>query len=203
VADRGLTGVLLVGGASRRFGAPKALARLDGETLAERAWRLLGEACDERIALGKAGEFELPFDVRDDGISVRAPIAGVVAGLRAAAHETAVFLPVDVPFATPELLCRLGDACAEAACTQTGPLPAAFAKRALPALERRLERGELALKDALAELETAIVEADPAELRNVNRPEELAQAATSTRSRSAPVPMIPASSPRSRSTNST
>ena len=49
----GLTGVLLVGGASTRFGSPKALARFDGETLAERAWRLLGEACDERIAVGK------------------------------------------------------------------------------------------------------------------------------------------------------
>jgi len=54
VADRGLTGVLLVGGASARFGSPKALALLGGETLAERAWRLLGEACNERIAGGGA-----------------------------------------------------------------------------------------------------------------------------------------------------
>ena len=44
-----LTGVLLVGGASTRFGSPKALARFRGETLAERAWRTLGEACDERL----------------------------------------------------------------------------------------------------------------------------------------------------------
>jgi molybdopterin-guanine dinucleotide biosynthesis protein A len=39
LADRaGLTGVLLVGGASTRFGSPKALARLDGRTLAAIAW---------------------------------------------------------------------------------------------------------------------------------------------------------------------
>jgi len=77
VADRGLTtGVLLVGGASARFGSPKPLVRLGGETLAERAWRLLGEACDERIAVGKAADaLGLPFPVLDDAIEVRAPIA--------------------------------------------------------------------------------------------------------------------------------
>ena len=54
VADRALTGILLVGGASTRFGSPKELAEYEGETLADRAWRLLGEVCDERIAVGAA-----------------------------------------------------------------------------------------------------------------------------------------------------
>src|SRR5207244_13612398 len=93
VADRGLTGVLLVGGASRRFGSPKALARLDGRTLAEIGWETLA-FCDERLAVGKAGDgLELPFPVQDDGIEVRAPIAGLVAGLRAAANDLCVVLP--------------------------------------------------------------------------------------------------------------
>ena len=53
--------MLLVGGASERFGSPKALARLGGETLAERAWRLLGDACSERIAVGKRADgLDLP-----------------------------------------------------------------------------------------------------------------------------------------------
>ena len=60
--------MLLVGGASTRFGSPKALARIGEETLAERAWRILGEACEERIAVGKH-EYELPFDLLDDGTS--------------------------------------------------------------------------------------------------------------------------------------
>ena len=102
MAHRPLTGVLLVGGASERFGSPKALAWFEGETLADRAWRTLGEACDERLAVGKRGELELPFDVVDDGSDVRAPIAGVVAGLRAAAHDVCVFLPVDCPHVTAE-----------------------------------------------------------------------------------------------------
>jgi molybdopterin-guanine dinucleotide biosynthesis protein A len=41
-------------------------------------------------------------------------------------------------------------------------------------LERRLEAGELALRDALVELDTVTVDVDPALLVNVNAPEELA-----------------------------
>ena len=85
----GLTGLLLVGGASARFGSPKAFARLGGRTLAEIAWETLGEAFDERIAIGKrADALDLPFPVLDDGSKVRAPLAGVVAGLRAAEPGT-------------------------------------------------------------------------------------------------------------------
>jgi molybdopterin-guanine dinucleotide biosynthesis protein A len=41
-------------------------------------------------------------------------------------------------------------------------------------LERRLAAGELALRDALAELDAVTVELDPAQLVNVNAPDELA-----------------------------
>jgi len=175
MARRDLTGVLLVGGASRRFGSPKALARFNGKTLAEQAWGVLGEACDERLAFGKAhDELPLPFAVHDDGTAVRAPLAGIVAGLRAARNEVCVFLPVDVPLATAELVRKLGEACREAAVPSSGPLPGAYSRSALTVLERRLSEGELALRDALAELDAATVELDPSLLANINAPEELA-----------------------------
>jgi molybdopterin-guanine dinucleotide biosynthesis protein A len=175
MANRPLTGVLLVGGASRRFGSPKALARFNGSTLAEHAWGVLGEACSERLAFGKlADELHLPFPVRDDGTAVRAPLAGVVAGLRAARNEVCVFLPVDVPLVTAELVRRLGEACRQAAVPASDPLPGAYDKASLPVLERRLGEGRLALRDALPELYTAVVRVDPSVLANVNRPEQLA-----------------------------
>jgi molybdopterin-guanine dinucleotide biosynthesis protein A len=174
VARPDLTGVLLVGGLSSRFGSPKALAQLDGETLAQRAWRVLGEACGERIAVGKdADRLALPFPLLDDGTPTRAALAGVVAGLRAASTDVCVVLPVDTPLVTPELLLELADACADAAVPQTGPLPGAYAKSALPVLERRLAEQRLALRDALGELETRQVELDPALLANVNSPDDL------------------------------
>jgi molybdenum cofactor guanylyltransferase len=174
VAARGLTGVLLVGGASSRFGSPKALARLGGETLAEGAWRLLGEVADERLAVGKAADgLALPFPLLDDGTDVRAALAGVVAGLRAASHEVAVVVPVDMPRLTAAALRALAEACARAAAPAAAPLPAAFRKDALAALERRLARGELALRDALDELGARRVEIGADLLANVNTPDDL------------------------------
>lgn len=167
MADR-LTGVLLVGGASTRFGSPKALARIGDETLAERAWRTLGAACDERIAVGK-GDEKLPFAVLADGVEERAAIHGLVAGLRAASTEVCVVVPVDMPHLTVDALRELAAACRDAAVPQTGPLPGAYRKTALPALTA----GELSIRRAIAGLDVAVVELDEALLVNVNTPADV------------------------------
>ena len=161
------TGVLLLGGASSRFGSPKALAQFRGETLAERAWRTLAW-CGERIAVGKASD-RLPvgFRVVDDGASERAPIFGVAAGLRVANHEVCVMLPVDCPLVTARALQALA---AATAVPQTGPLPGGYTKALLPELDRRIASGELSLRG----VNDRVLELDPALLANVNRPEDLA-----------------------------
>jgi molybdopterin-guanine dinucleotide biosynthesis protein A len=169
---RPLTGVLLVGGASTRFGSPKALAELDGETFADRGHRILAAACDEVLLVGKHAD-GLPYEVIDDGTDVRAPIAGVVAGLRAAANDVAVFVPVDCPWMTPDAVRALGEACRDAAVPTSGPLPGAWAKSALPLLEQRLASGPLALYRTYDELDVVTVELDPAVVADVDTPGDL------------------------------
>ena len=168
MADRlAVTGLLLVGGASERFGSPKALAPLRGETLAGRAWRVLGEVCDEVLAVGKVEDgLELPFPVLDDGSDERAPVFGVMAGLRAAAHGTCVVLPVDCPLVTPQLLREL---VAAGAVPQTGPLPGVYRRSLLPELEARVARGELSLRGVNA----TVIDVDETLLLNVNTPTDL------------------------------
>jgi molybdopterin-guanine dinucleotide biosynthesis protein A len=140
-----LTGVLLVGGASHRFGSPKALATFRGETLAERGHRLLAGACDEVLAVGKADELAgLPFPVVDDGTDERAPVHGLLAGLRAAGHDVVVALPVDVPLITTEALRALG--AAGAVPSPRIPLPGAYPRSLVPVLEARVAAGELSLR---------------------------------------------------------
>jgi molybdopterin-guanine dinucleotide biosynthesis protein A len=172
-----VTGVLLVGGASRRFGSPKALARFQGEGLGERAYRLLEDAFGSVIVVGKVGdELDLHYEILDDGSEVRAPIIGLVAALQAAETDVSVVLPTDMPLVSGELLGRLADEVEghDAAVPQTGPLPGAYRKSALPVLERRVREGELALYRALEELSVRVVESEEDELRNVNTPADLA-----------------------------
>lgn len=174
--------MLLVGGASRRFGSPKALARIGGETLAERGWRLLGEACDERLAVGKVADaLPLPFPLLDDGTAVRHPAAGIVAALRVAAHEVCVVVPVDCPGMTAAAVRALGDACADAAWPEgAGPLPGAYRRSTLPALERCLA-GQAPLAGALAGLEVGRASIDGAVLVDADTVEELAAVEARTR----------------------
>ena len=154
-----MTGILLVGGSSSRFGSPKELAQFEGEALADRAWRLLGEVCDERLAVG------------GDGLSdpSTGPVAAIAAGLRKAAHELAVVIPVDMPLLTADALRLLAEACRDAAVAQAGPLPCAVARRALPAFEA----GERRLRTVLAGLDTAHIELDERLLANVNTRDDL------------------------------
>ena len=159
MAHRALTGILLAGGSSTRFGSPKELAEYEGETLADRAWRLLGDACDERLAVGPGG-------VTDPGTG---PVAAIAAGLRTATNDVVVVIPVDMPLLTVEALHVLADACRDAATAQAGPLPCAVARRALPAFET----GERRLRTVLDGLDTARIELEARQLANVNTPADL------------------------------
>jgi molybdenum cofactor guanylyltransferase len=168
-----LTGLLLVGGASERFGSPKALARFRGETLAERGRRILEAACDEVLVVGKRGD-GLPFAVLDDGTTSRAPVHGLIAGLRAARYDRVVALPVDVPLVTSGVLRALGEA--GAVPSERVPLPGAYPRSLLPELERRVATGQLSLRGA----NPNVLEVPAAMLADADTPDELAALAALT-----------------------
>jgi len=87
--------------------------------------------------------------------------------------DIAVFLPVDCPLVSAESLRLLAESCVEAAVPAKAALPAAYAKTALPVLDRRLAAGDLDLAGALNELEARIVNIPPDELVSVNTEREL------------------------------
>lgn len=103
-------GAVLCGGASVRMGRDKALLRLDGRTLLERALASLSGVCDEVVlCCGKEPRYaELGHELVLDNLPGGGPLAGVEAALaRLAPGETLAVLAVDLPHAGPPVLRRL------------------------------------------------------------------------------------------------
>jgi molybdopterin-guanine dinucleotide biosynthesis protein A len=106
-----VAGGLLVGGASLRFGAPKALARIGGRTFAECVAAALESATgDVALIGGGAVPASLAGRVRyPDSPACRGPLAGVLGVLRAVPGRAWLVAACDQPLLTAEALAWLLD----------------------------------------------------------------------------------------------
>jgi CTP:molybdopterin cytidylyltransferase MocA len=177
--------IILAAGASTRMGRPKALLRVDGQTLLERAVEQARKAgAEPLVVLGADAERIRPHA---SGIQVlvnpdwsRGMGTSVAWGIRALGEqpERALIVAVDQPNVDAELLSRLVDACDEtvdAAATryENGAVgvPTCFARSCFEAL-RELDADHGARKLLRSgELEVAEVEANGAGV-DVDTPEE-------------------------------
>ncbi len=185
-----VTGILLAGGESRRFGAPKALARLDGATFLERiAAALQPHAGTLLVSVRRDGagvlEAALPSGARcvEDLRPGAGPLAGVEAALQGVTTPVALVVACDYPFLRAEdagrLLESLGphDAAAPEVEGRIQPLCAAYDVRIAPRLTAWLDSGRREVLGFLRLLDLATVAAtDPGSVRaftNVNSPADL------------------------------
>jgi molybdopterin-guanine dinucleotide biosynthesis protein A len=195
-------GAVLAGGASRRFGSLKALARVDGQTMLDRACAvLLALTPDVGVvthlpALRAVSPVPTRADLR--------PGHGAIGGLHTALHWAAerghalvVCISCDMPHLSPALLSALVDAAdtsgapAVAASGDRGmePLCAVYSVCLLEEIEARMSRGELALHRLLAGVSAVPLGdktmrhiGDPAVLlSNVNTRDDLTRAAERVR----------------------
>lgn len=124
-------GVILAGGLSSRMGKDKAALCIDGESLLLRARRtLLAAGCDRVWLSGRPR-----VDWSDTSIPDRLPAAGPVGGIMSVlqgavadgmAAKNMLFIPVDAPLLSPELLASLLQAAqgnGDGARTPASPLP--------------------------------------------------------------------------------
>lgn len=106
VTARGVEGLVLCGGASRRLGTDKASLVEGGRTLLERAVALLAPFVDEcRLACGPTERYaELGRPLVLDAFGGAGPLAGLVAGLESARAERVFALACDMPALDPPLV---------------------------------------------------------------------------------------------------
>jgi molybdopterin-guanine dinucleotide biosynthesis protein A len=110
-------GVLLVGGVSRRFGSPKALAVYQGRTFLEISIENLKEVCDEiRVSVSSQTPNEVLNEIRkydvdvifdNESLSCKGPLRGLISSLASEdEYEYAIVLGVDYPFLKSSTLKR-------------------------------------------------------------------------------------------------
>ena len=184
-----MIGVILAGGQSSRFGGvPKGLQLLRGLPLVGHVHASLSMVCTEvfiECVPGSAYEgWGVPCLSADAGHAGLGPLAGMLAGLKAAGERPVAFAPCDMPLLPPPLYERLGQEPAGAYCVAprgAEPLVCVLPAKAMAHIERALSGPTVPrvvdVLDAAGVTAVRIREDWPFE--NVNTPEDLERLAAS------------------------
>lgn len=182
-----ITVQIMAGGESRRMGTDKAFVTLGGKTLLERAvetWKDWGSAVflsvggEDREKVAPAGTVPV-----FDRYPACGPMGGLHGGLLACKTEFILLCAVDSPFLKPEHARKLveaigsSDACVYVRDGQPQPLFGLYRTTCLSVAQTLLMQGELRMSRLLEAVHTVSIPAeDPSVFRNLNTPEEVAEA---------------------------
>jgi len=164
-----VSGIILVGGKSRRFGADKATLFVGGRTLLEATALRLSSVASEIIVVGLPNQnLSLPGDARfvPDSLPGEGPLPALLTGLEACVFSRAVAVSCDLPFLNPEVLRLLLRLSAQAHCDACVPvvegkpqvLHAVYARSIIAALQSLVEEGERRLSRLLGRVKTIYVD---------------------------------------------
>lgn len=189
---KGVTGVILAGGKSFRFGNNKALVEVNGIRLIERVVNVLG-AIFERVILisNTPHEYEyLQLPIYKDITKGLGPIGGLQTGLNKIEAQAGFFAACDMPFLNKDLIRHivhtkdLYDAVVPRMDWKIEALHALYTKQCLPAIDHSIVSGDYQLITFLNKIRVRFIDEDilkkfDPELKcfiNINRPQELARA---------------------------
>lgn len=189
-----LTGAVLAGGHSSRFGSNKALFAPDGETLISKAADLLRPLCEEVLVSAShanAGTYAfLELGIVEDLHPDCGPLGGLEALLDRCATSWLLILTCDMPYVDSEALWTMirhaqqseGSICQESLPRAfawqrsdggVSPFPLLIERSALSVVRSRMSSDHRSMKGLLGALDTYYILA-PSDrlLSNVNRPED-------------------------------
>lgn len=185
-----MTGVILAGGRSRRFGSNKALSAFRGERLIERLVRAMREVVDDLLLVTNTPDeyaflgLRMVGDVRPDC----GALGGLYTGILSMTSDRGVFVACDMPFVRPvflRYLVGIADGY-DVVVPVTGhgyePLCAVYAKSCLDPISASLDAGQLKIASFFDRVRVRPVRPedtplfDPRALFNVNTPDEYAEA---------------------------
>ena len=185
----GVTGVILAGGKSTRYGTNKAFAEVRGVRLIERTIGVMGSVCPRLLLVTNTpAEYAyLHLPMVEDLIKGRGPLGGIYTGLEVMDDENGLFVACDMPFLSEDLLRYMvalrGDF--DAVVPRVGwmvePLHALYRKKCLSPIREFIRSQELQILQFfksirvryLEEEDIRKIDPDLKSFLNINRPEDL------------------------------
>jgi len=188
IPEKDITGVILAGGRSSRYGSNKALVKIEGIPLIERVATVM-QSLFEHVFLitNTPDEYAyLGFPMYEDLIKGLGPLGGIYTAMTAIPNSGGFFVPCDMPFLNPYLIRHMVeirenyDAVVPRISENIEALHAFYSNRCLPAVKKLIDRREYQIFRFFPEVSVRYVE--EAEIRgfdsqlrsllNINWPEE-------------------------------
>ncbi len=186
---RDVSGVILVGGKSSRYGRNKALVELDGVPLIERVIRVMRPLFERLILITNTPHeyAHLKLPMYKDLIKGLGPIGGILTGLEAISNDAGFFVACDMPYLNKDLIHHIVasrddfDVVAPRVGKHIEALHSLYSKRCLPAVRRKIGSWEYQVIRVFSEVSVRYVNEDEIrrfdpELKsflNINRPQQL------------------------------
>jgi molybdopterin-guanine dinucleotide biosynthesis protein A len=185
----GVTGFILLGGKSSRYGSNKAFVEIEGVRLVDRVARVMKSIFHRIVLLTNTPEeyAYLQMPMVEDLIKGLGPMGGIYTGLMTLPGEAGFFVACDMPFLSESLIRHMVDVRDDFDVVvprmdwMLEPLHALYSKKCLPILHEAIGQHQHQILKCFAELRVRYVDEeelrlwDP-ELRsffNINKPQDL------------------------------
>ncbi len=182
-------GILLAGGLSRRYGSPKAFAKMEDEFFYERAYNALDRICDQVVIVSRPellSRYPSAYDVITDldWIKGQGPLAGILSGMTERPADKYFVLPCDMPFvkaAEADKLMSLVEDSSDITAIHNDnekmPLFSVWNSRIKDQLEQELADRQHRVMKFMEKVNTVWIESseihqDPLVFQNLNEPED-------------------------------
>ena len=187
----GISGAILAGGKSSRIGTDKALLKLDGQTLIERAVSTLRPYTGDPIIITSASDKYkfLNLSVYSDIIANAGPLGGISTALEKSNTTHCLVLACDLPFVSGQLIKILCDRSLthDIVVVDAGhgvePLCAVYSKRCLASIRKQLDSGQYRVTNFYHYVDVKVIYLEqlnkifiPETLLNINTLEDLEKA---------------------------
>jgi len=184
-----ISGVILVGGKSSRFGANKAFVQVEGVPLIEHVIHVLRALFDHIVLITNTPReyAHLQLPMYQDLVKGLGPLGGIYTALQCISTEAGFFVACDMPHLNPDLISHMAgiakdhDAVVPRVGWKLEALHALYRQSCLPAVEKLIRDRQYQIIRFFEAVSTRYV--DEVEIRkfdpdlrsffNINRPEDL------------------------------